>query len=187
LNAAVDATLHKCQLGCGDIQLLGVTAGPGSFTGLRIAVTFAKLFCYSTSSALIALDTLDVIAYLAAQNSTPPARLHVIMDAMRRELFYAAFDVDAGGRPHRATATSVVKQADFCQQLDATSVVCGPATVLLHEQAPEHVTLLYQPITYPHASAVAELALEKYRQGQRDDIWTLVPHYHRQSYAREKT
>jgi tRNA threonylcarbamoyladenosine biosynthesis protein TsaB len=185
LNEAVDAALRKSQLGCHDIELLGMTVGPGSFTGLRIAVTFAKLFCYSTAAALVALDTLDVIAHQAAASVTPPARLHVIMDAMRRELFYAAFQVGSSGTLQRETATAIVKQADFLQQLDASSVVCGPATPLLHEQLPVDVSTLDDCAAYPHATAVAHLALEKHRQGQHDDIWKLVPLYYRKSYAEE--
>src|SRR5687768_6416743 len=48
-----------------DVQLVAVTAGPGSFTGLRVGVTTAKVFAYATSAAVLGVDTLEVIAQQA--------------------------------------------------------------------------------------------------------------------------
>ena len=44
------------------IDLVAVTSGPGSFTGLRIAVTAAKTFAYGCGASLVAVDTLQVLA-----------------------------------------------------------------------------------------------------------------------------
>src|SRR5437773_12166637 len=45
-----------------DVQLVAVTAGPGSFTGLRLGVTTAKTFAYAAGCEVLGVNTLEVIA-----------------------------------------------------------------------------------------------------------------------------
>ncbi len=46
----------------GDVQLVAVTIGPGSFTGLRVGVTTAKTFAYAVGAEVLGVDTLQAIA-----------------------------------------------------------------------------------------------------------------------------
>jgi tRNA threonylcarbamoyladenosine biosynthesis protein TsaB len=71
-----------------DVQLLAVTLGPGSFTGLRIGIALAKVWAYATQCPVVAIDTLDI---LAAQAESHADRLEVVMDAERRQVFHARF------------------------------------------------------------------------------------------------
>lgn len=48
-----------------DVNIVAVSQGPGSFTGLRIGATFAKTFCYATSSQLVSVPTSETIALRA--------------------------------------------------------------------------------------------------------------------------
>lgn len=186
LNEAVDATLRRSAIRADEIDVLGITSGPGSFTGLRIAVTFAKMFCYSTSADLIALDTLRVIAHQAAGALTERQPLHVVVDAMRRELFHASFLFDSDGCLQTETPTAIVKRNDLLSQLKSPCTICGPAALSLREDLPETVTLHHNTSAPPTAVAVAQLALERHQHGHRDDPWKLLPRYHRKSYADEK-
>src|SRR4030042_1258471 len=45
-----------------DVQLVAVSVGPGSFTGLRVGVTTAKVFAYAIGAEVLAIDTLETIA-----------------------------------------------------------------------------------------------------------------------------
>ncbi len=62
LLPAVRRLLEKHHLGPGDVGQLHLSIGPGSFTGLRIAVAMAKAAALAGSVKIVAVDTLDVIA-----------------------------------------------------------------------------------------------------------------------------
>jgi tRNA threonylcarbamoyladenosine biosynthesis protein TsaB len=63
-----------------DVNLVAVTVGPGSFTGLRVGVTTAKTLAYCCGAAVVGLDTLEVLAAAAPNGFT---RLAVAVDAQR--------------------------------------------------------------------------------------------------------
>jgi len=74
------------------IQHVYISAGPGSFTGLRIAVTMAKMMSLACSARIVAVDSLDVVAANvigADRFSDAASRIAVLVDA-RRGYFYAA-------------------------------------------------------------------------------------------------
>jgi tRNA threonylcarbamoyladenosine biosynthesis protein TsaB len=168
-----------------DIGLIAVTRGPGSFTGLRIAVTTAKVLAYATGAHVMALNTLDVIAAQAPAPG-PTRHLHVVMDAQRQQLFMATYRTD-GSRvwlPDGPTAT--IGRDAWLACLDHPTLVTGPGLARLVERLPRHVTLVDTPCWGPQASTVGKVAWEHFRRGRRDDLWQLVPDYCRKSAAEEK-
>jgi len=76
---------------CGDITGVGITAGPGSFTGVRIGVATAKGLAWALGCELVAVGSLEAMAAaLLAEN--PGADIAVpVLDARRRELFCGVF------------------------------------------------------------------------------------------------
>jgi tRNA threonylcarbamoyladenosine biosynthesis protein TsaB len=171
-----------------DIGLVALSIGPGSFTGLRIGVTFAKVFCYSSGAALVALDTLEVIASQANARGSGAAsgRIHAILDAGRGELFCASFDGDAEGKLACYSPTEIVSRVDFLARLQPEDAVTGPAVGALRAGLPDTLQVIDETCWSPHATTVAQLGYRYYQQGQRDDIWKLLPKYYRKSYAEEK-
>src|SRR5688572_30661357 len=71
-----------------DVQLVAVTAGPGSFTGLRVGITTAKAFAYAAGAEVLGVDTLEV---LARQAPSDAQLVQTAIDAQRQELFVATF------------------------------------------------------------------------------------------------
>jgi len=65
LSVAMDTLLGEMRKVAGSLQLVSVTIGPGSFTGLRIGVTAAKTLAYAMNCRVAAIDTLSVIAHQA--------------------------------------------------------------------------------------------------------------------------
>ena len=58
----IEKLLKKAKLGIGRIDCFAISAGPGSFTGLRIGVTVVKGLAYALKKRIVAVPTLDVIA-----------------------------------------------------------------------------------------------------------------------------
>jgi len=71
-----------------------ISIGPGSFTGLRIAVTVAKAMNLANPVRIVAVDTLDVIAAnIAPDDPEPPVnRIAAVLDAKRNQFYIAAYE-----------------------------------------------------------------------------------------------
>ena len=78
-----------------DIKHIYISVGPGSFTGLRIAVSIAKTMHLANGVKVVAVDTLDVIAANAddyiRQQKTGLDQIAVILDAKRGQFYIAAY------------------------------------------------------------------------------------------------
>jgi tRNA threonylcarbamoyladenosine biosynthesis protein TsaB len=94
VHAAVGSLLRDTDTKLNDIDAFAITSGPGSYTGLRVAMAAAKGFCYALDKPLIALNTLEVMAQAALEaNSIDADRwLCPMLDARRMEVFTAVYD-----------------------------------------------------------------------------------------------
>lgn len=165
------------------IHLVAVTIGPGSFTGLRIGVTTAKVFAYAVGAEVIAVNTLDV---LTAQAPTSMKSLWTIMDAQRQELFAAKYVIGHSGKYEMERGTFIVSQDAWLASLQMGEWVTGPALNRLTTRPPSCVTTTPQEAWQPMAEAVGQVAWHAYQAGQRDNLWRLAPNYYRASAAEEK-
>ncbi len=94
LIPCVAAILAEAGLNVGQVDVLGVGLGPGSYTGLRVGVMAAKTLAYVTGAAVVGLDSLEAVA----RNAPPEAlRISVIGDAQRGDLYVADFVRPAPG------------------------------------------------------------------------------------------
>lgn len=97
---AARALLGEAGLAIGDLAVVAVPAGPGSFTGLRVGATFAVALARAAGIALHAVPTLEAVAEAYALPGTD--RVCAVLDA-RRGRWYAAL-VDHDGAGWRTTA-----------------------------------------------------------------------------------
>lgn len=77
------------------IQAVAVSAGPGSYTGLRIGLSEAKGLCYALDVPLITIDTLELLAtrvMFSTDDIDPEAIFVPMVDARRMEVYTAAYD-----------------------------------------------------------------------------------------------
>jgi tRNA threonylcarbamoyladenosine biosynthesis protein TsaB len=161
------------------IQLVAVVVGPGSFTGLRIGVTAAKTLAYAVGAEVIGVNALAVIAAQAPMVSSP---LWAVMDAQRQELFAAKFDADRS----MVGDVRVLTQPEWLAELDAGDLVSGPVLQKLRANLPQEVESIEARLWTPQAATAGQLAWQDYQVARRDDLWTLLPQYYRQSAAEEK-
>ena len=87
-----------------DCDAVCVSAGPGSYTGLRVGVSTAKGLCFAAGIPLMSVNTLEVLAYQAfADNLVPDGCRYIIpmIDARRMEVYTTVFEVDGDGKSFR--------------------------------------------------------------------------------------
>lgn len=88
--------METANIGYNQLDAVAVSKGPGSYTGLRIGVSTAKGICYAADLPLMAVDTLEAMAYgmkakLGSQMSDSDLLIPMI-DARRMEVYAAIFD-----------------------------------------------------------------------------------------------
>ena len=165
-----------------DIELVAVTLGPGSFTGLRVGVATAKALAYALEARCIGVNTLEVIA---AQCREDCSRLSVAMDAQRGQVFAEFFErSEAGWRV--IAAPSVLSNDEWLGSLNPDIAASGPALVKLATHLPLGVRMTEAGDWRPRAATVAALASMRQLAGAYDDVWKLAPLYLRKSAAEEK-
>ena len=95
LFPTIEQILKKHNFGISDIKQVFVTIGPGSFTGLRIAVSTAKMFALAANVKIVAVNTMDVIAQnaddISRDNENKINRIVTILDAKRKQFYVASY------------------------------------------------------------------------------------------------
>lgn len=94
LHAAIAQLMETTGYGMGDLQAIAVTAGPGSYTGLRVGMAAAKGLSYALGIPLIAESTLKVMAFAASRQGVGTGLLCPMIDARRMEVFTAVYGSD---------------------------------------------------------------------------------------------
>jgi tRNA threonylcarbamoyladenosine biosynthesis protein TsaB len=168
-----------------DIDVVAVVAGPGSFTGLRVGVTAAKVFAYASGAKIIALDTFHVVA-----SAVPPhtGTISVGVDAQRGEVVAAVLRFSADGRVEVIGEPALIAVSDWWKHAEQYDNVLftGPALERWRSKAPPHLVFAEEADWLPKASVAGKLAAERIAAQQFDDAWSLLPIYSRLSAAEEK-
>ena len=130
----IDALLTEAGVSRDQIACVCVGRGPGSFTGVRIAMASAKGIASALGVALVGVSSLDVVAWNAWSDGVR-GPLAVVADAMRREVYPVRYEVDGAG-VRRLDADRVVKAQLAAEELAAAAV---PASSALGEGVGEGV------------------------------------------------
>jgi tRNA threonylcarbamoyladenosine biosynthesis protein TsaB len=164
-----------------DVELVAVTVGPGSFTGLRVGVTTAKTFAYAVQAGIIGVDTLEAIA---AGVPEPWQTVSAAVDAQRGDVVAGLFRRGPDGWLSPVGPSKLVSIHLWLAALEPGTLVAGPVEKLSGASC---AAVLADPqLCRPTAANVGRVAARRYAAGQRDDLWTLAPRYFRRSAAEEK-
>ena len=190
--ATVEGICRTYDVAPSAIRCVYVSCGPGSFTGLRIGVTAARMIALSshmtsgTAVGLVPVPTLDVIAQNAFRFSEPPKHLVVILDAKRGRVYAAAFARHGDGYVAQ-TDPAEVDPVVFLASQPRDTVVMGDG-VHQHRNSVEAsgLGLLPESSYTPRAETVFELGVTLAGAGKFIDPKHFIPTYIRPPEAEEK-
>jgi tRNA threonylcarbamoyladenosine biosynthesis protein TsaB len=187
LLPCIEALLDEHSWRPADVEMIAVTTGPGSFTGLRIGVVAAKTLAYATGAKLVGVHTLAAIAELVQTDSVAPGRrLWTVLEAQRQELFVACFDLARPIVEQADAATEILGVDAWLARLQQGDAVAGPPLVKLSERLPPEVAAVDARLWSPSAAAAGRLGAALFERGATIDPLALVPNYYRKSAAEEK-
>jgi len=182
---AIDALCKKLNWTSADLDEIYVSAGPGSFTGLRIGITMAKTLAMVTGSKLVSVPSVRVLA----ENAPADAKnVVIVLDAKRDQIFTAVF----------ARSTAGWTQLHPAQLSSLTEILskCPRPVHLIGEGIPYHrksipasdpeIHVAEESLWRPQVSTVARLGWRMARNGEFTDAMNLAPIYIRRPEAEEK-
>jgi len=176
--------LAQCQLSWPQIAAIAVSLGPGSFTGLRIALSTAKGLCMAAEKPLIGVPTLTGLASQFPFSSLP---ICPVIDARKNEIYTALYRCNRQGFPEKTTEAMVIKPERLQEFITTPTLLVGDALPLyghmLKELLGESACLAPPEICFARAASIGSVAWHLFRQGSFLDPATAVPIYVRASDA----
>jgi len=192
LMASIDWLLKASGVSIKEIDAFGISIGPGSFTGLRIGLSTIKGFSYSINKPIVPVSTLDAFA------RTIPFCTYFIcpmLDARKNEVYTGLYK---WGKElcEKVISETAIKPANFLRDVKKFYNLKGikEPTVFMGDGAKIYKKIIsdtlqtnaiFAPASKmsPSASSVAEIAIEKLKEGLFPDSVSLTPFYIRKSEA----
>lgn len=179
--------LNDAGITMDDIDMLAVSAGPGSFTGVRIGVSTIKGLAFGKNKICIGVSTLDAMAHSIAAFCTD-ALLCPVMDARRGQLYNAIFEVH-GTTPVRITPdrlTSAEELADELASYERPVFFIGDGYDIMARKKLPFMRQTPPQARWQSGYGVARSALHTYQNAEDRSIFTdslLRPDYLRKPQA----
>ena len=182
LAVFVDALMNEQELKYNQLNAIAVSKGPGSYTGLRIGVSFAKGLCYSLQIPLISINTLKAMAWGTKQQiGNLDVFLCPMIDARRMEVFSAIFD--AGLNVVKNISADIIEEESYKEYLDQKEVYFFGDGAEKSFQVIKHSNSKLINRSVISAENMAEIIVNKYQSRNFEDVAYFEPYYLKQFIA----
>ncbi|MDY3979148.1 MAG: tRNA (adenosine(37)-N6)-threonylcarbamoyltransferase complex dimerization subunit type 1 TsaB [Tidjanibacter sp.] len=180
IGVYVDELLRGNDLTPDDLDAVAVGKGPGSYTGLRIGVSFAKGLCYAVGIPLLAVDSLLSLAECAVEeheaglwdtDDWAQTVLCPMIDARRMEVYTELFDSSLN--PLSQVKAEVVTAESFAETAGRILLCFGNGAQKCREVLPE---ARFVEIGHS-ARGLCRLAEQRFVAGQTEDVAYFEPFY----------
>ncbi len=196
---SIQGLLDQFKLKPDNIEQLYISNGPGSFTGLRIAVSLAKMMYLANSIKIVAVDSLDAVAFNAIEaikeshkvkgisdvaSGKEIDRVAAILDAKRGQFFVSEYNVvrnDTDLSIVKVMDDSIMNAGEFREKTikDGNSIWLLGDGLLYYKQEfqDENINFLEEKYWSPRASCVYKIGREMAKNNQFSDPMALKPNY----------
>ncbi len=156
---------------------VAVSCGPGSYTGLRIGVSEAKGLCFGLDIPLISLNTLKIMAYGVRKNSNPEdgVLLCPMIDARRMEVYDVLYNNEL--QEIKSVSADIIEEGSFDKYLNENKILFFGNGADKCKAVLSHPNAVFLDNIHPHASYMADLADEAYRNTSFVDVAYFEPFY----------
>jgi len=176
LAPAISDSLRKANIHGDAIAAVAVATGPGSFTGLRIGLAFAKGFSLVRRLPIIGIPSLDILAYAQPILDVP---MLAVLRVGRGRLAVGRYEVR--GKVWRSTApVQIFTPNELLEGITQPFFICGELSQEerhLLRQAGTQVTLSSPAHSIRRTGYLAEIGWKYWKSGRIDDAASLSPIY----------
>ncbi len=178
LTVLIEKLLEKQKRNINQIDAVALSIGPGSYTGLRIGASVAKGIAFGANIPIVAVSSLKIIAKSALSNNSsiePDALICPMIDARRMEVYSALYSVNLEMR--NEVESIVIDENSFKDFLKDNKIYfCGNGA----EKCKEIIVgsnAIFIDDTYASAKEMGELAFEKFKNNEFEDVAYFEPFY----------
>jgi tRNA threonylcarbamoyladenosine biosynthesis protein TsaB len=190
---AIDGLLRRCSLSIKEFSAIAVGIGPGSFTGLRIALSYAKGVALATGCALVGVPSLDALALCALElpDLVSQATICPLLDARKGEVYAALYRRVENGL-EKLSGEFLANPQDLAGRIEGPAMVCGPGAAVYADRLKEAFgcrRAIAADLDAAPAPAVmiAAVGAAEVARGRSDAPGSLQPLYVRPSEAELKS
>jgi tRNA threonylcarbamoyladenosine biosynthesis protein TsaB len=188
ITVFIDELMSSAGITYNDLDAIAVSCGPGSYTGLRIGVSTAKGLCYALEKPLIAIETLEAMAFgaiSAAAYINSDLLLCPMIDARRMEVYTAIFNTT--GNRIQPTSAEVIDENSFYKLLQNNKVLFfGDGAEKCYAVLGHHPNAQFLPGFTNSATHLTKNAAEKFRLKNFEDVAYFEPFYLKDFIAGKK-
>lgn len=177
LQPAIQQLLHQTGMELPEIDAVALTAGPGSYTGLRVGMASAKGICYALNKPLILINTLEVMAQAARAAypaDDPSILICPLIDARRMEVFTAVYDLLL--QQILPPQAMILNAGSFSNLLDTHQLIFLGSGHQKLNQVLEHPNASFSDIRH-HAGNLAQLAHKSFHSQHFTNLAYSEPQY----------
>ena len=181
LMVMIENMLKASDININDIDLIAVCEGPGSFTGLRIAMATAKAIAHANNLDIISVDSLEV---LARNIEITDKKICCIIDAQKTQVYNGIYKYE-NDKLIPLKKIDVLDTDELLENLDEEFIIVGEATKKYKEKInAKNIKIASRQNNVNRASSLCEIAIEKYKKGEDiKNCYQVNPRYIRKSQA----
>ncbi|MDN5328476.1 MAG: tRNA threonylcarbamoyladenosine biosynthesis protein TsaB [Bacteroidales bacterium] len=179
LTVMIDELMQEAGLDYKGLSAVAISKGPGSYTGLRIGAGVAKGLCYATQIPLIAVSTLESIAYEVAHQiegmeweKTPV--IVPMIDARRMEVYKAIYD--ACGQQLKDVEAEIIHENSF-QSFDCPIILAGDGAAKCRPLFYDNPQIIFMDNILASARWMGPIAQRKLAEGEIENTAYFEPFY----------
>lgn len=176
LTVMIQQVMDGLSLKMESLDAVGMSSGPGSYTGLRVGVSVAKGLCFALDKPLLAIDSLESLAWSVADfASATGAWICPMLDARRMEVYSACYDSEL--QVIQPVQAQIVEQGAFEAFLDQRKLIFLGDGAAKCREIITHPHAIFLPERLSSAFSMGKGLMKRFREGKFEDLTLFEPFY----------
>ncbi|NBW36620.1 MAG: tRNA (adenosine(37)-N6)-threonylcarbamoyltransferase complex dimerization subunit type 1 TsaB [Cytophagia bacterium] len=172
LALLIQTSLQSSNRSMNELNAVAITSGPGSYTGLRIGTSTAKGLCFALNIPLLSVNTLELLIYQASFHN--PEEVYTMLTNSDRTVV-------------RETTAEIIDEHSYRTILENNKILFLGNGAAKCKEVINHPNALFLDDQQPLASALGELAYNKFQQNQFEDLVHFEPNYLKDFQVKKST
>lgn len=179
LTLYIEEVCQQAKVRLTEVDAIAVSKGPGSYTGLRIGVSAAKGLCYALDKPLIAINSLEAMAFGCLHHPSTikhlPSLLCPMIDARRMEVFCAVYDEKLN--EIKKTAAEIIDKNAFADLFQKNKIIFFGDGAEKCRSTISHPNAVFIADMNPSSKFMLPIAEKLFKEKKFEDVAYFEPFY----------